>query len=50
MILVFESFRYILFKNRQRKRILPTRVFLDELTFFVKFICKFNRSLKTLFK
>jgi hypothetical protein len=49
MILVHDSFRYILFKNRQRKRILPTRVFLDEITFFVKFICKFNRNLKNAF-
>jgi hypothetical protein len=50
MTLVFESFRYILFKNRQRKRVLTTRVFLDELTFFVKFICRFNRNLKNAFQ
>jgi hypothetical protein len=50
MIIIFDSFRYILFKSRQRKRVLTFRMFMDELTFFVKFICRFSRTLKNAFQ
>jgi hypothetical protein len=50
MIAIFDCFRFLLFKGRQRKRVLTFRVFMDELIFFVKFICRFNRTLKNAFQ
>jgi hypothetical protein len=45
-VLVFDSFRYIFFTNRQKKQVLSVREFMAEYYFFVKNICCFNKNLK----
>jgi hypothetical protein len=49
LIIVFDAFRYIFFKNRRSKKILSAEDFLDEIFFFLKNICKYNRRLKNAF-
>jgi exonuclease III len=44
--LIFDSFRYIVFKFR-KKRVLPTvGYFLEELVNFIKWTCNFNKKIK----
>jgi hypothetical protein len=50
MIIIFDAFRYVTFKNRQRK-ILPTSLnFKIELCNFLYWIGKFNKKIKLAYK
>jgi hypothetical protein len=49
LIIVFDAFRYIFFKNRRRRKILSADDFLDETVFLLKNICKYNKKLKNAF-
>ena len=45
-VLAFDSFRYIFFTNRQKKRVPSVREFMAEYYFFVRNICSFNKNIK----
>jgi ABC-type transport system involved in Fe-S cluster assembly fused permease/ATPase subunit len=50
MIILFDAFRYVIFKNRQRK-ILPTGLnFKIELCNFLYWIGRFNKKIKLAYK
>jgi hypothetical protein len=49
LIIVFDAFRYIFFKNRRSKKILTAEDFLDETLFFLKNVCKYNKRIKNAF-
>jgi hypothetical protein len=46
-LLIFDSFRYLIFKHRLR-RVLPTsRDFIIEFCFFIRMLCKTNKKIKS---
>jgi hypothetical protein len=50
LIIIFDSFRYLIFKHRRRNHLPSDDDFLDELIFFIKNICRANKKIRINFE
>jgi hypothetical protein len=50
LILIFDSFRYLIFKHRRRNHLPSEDDFLDELVFFIKNICRASKKIRKYFE